>query len=331
MADPHQFPPRPASTHPDGSRATTPVSVRGTAPPSWKGFIIIGAFNGAVALTALVCLAAGVYGGAAFAGGFLVLFGGPCAVQFLVARSRIGKPYITAGPEGLWANGFTLRWDEIRALDFITAFSAYRTLDQHTTQATREKRCSLVVTKTATDQNGRPIQIGQTMPVNHTHNYDEFRSAVRAFAPHIEFWSSVRTSHYVADQTIRNAMLQELSTTGVITVRDKRGVPKFVLDPAGVMLENGVRLPWTDVAGLTAVTDLHTTNSGALEYTESTHRLVLATRFTDPGSGRRIDERPVYDLDFQPPLEQVLPLVQQWAPHLGFADNRQMAAKPSSR
>lgn len=298
----------------------TEVGVVGAAPPSWTTFWVFGSVVGVLLLLALIFVATGSAVGVFFFG----FVGGILGLLYLLslwgARSVIGKPQVTAGAAGIWAPRFQLRWDQVRALDFVSNGREYSKIDPHKTSVAKRQMTSLVVTSRERGANGRPVQYGTTLCFNHSHNYEEFRQAVRRLAPHVEFRTDVSVEDTVLDPAVQQAVQQQLASTGRLVVTTKRGKEKMSFDRNGATLGRNFA-PWPEITAAVAVIDLHTDRTGGISTTTRTQTLVLLTNQTNPnGQERRF--RHSYDESFQPPIEYLLPVLRQLAPHIQVADQR---------
>ncbi|AFA74098.1 hypothetical protein GPOL_c30830 [Gordonia polyisoprenivorans VH2] len=306
--------------HRKGPVTPATVSVVGAAPKSWTSFWVNGAIVVAAFVAMALCAAMRATVAANCFGTFGVVASGLVLLTLWQARSVIGKPQVTAGPEGIWAPAFQLPWDQIRALEFVSGQITYRKNDPHQTHATRRRETSLVVTSRAANKNGRPLQYGTTLYHFNSENFDEFRSAVRALAPHVEFWTTLNVSDYVVDPTAEQELARQLAATGRVAVTTRRGKEKMYFDRNGVGADDKF-VPWTAVTGVVAVIDLYTTNGRTGKSTARTPKLVVVTNMVDQ-KGQELRLRPTYEASYQPPVEHLLPLLRQLAPHVQIADQR---------
>ncbi|RPA62289.1 hypothetical protein EF294_09815 [Gordonia oryzae] len=308
--------------HRKGPVTPATVSVVGAPPKSWTAFWVCGGIGVAAFVAVAICAAAHAVAGVIFFGIFGVGWSGLVLLTLWGARSVIGRPQVTAGPDGIWAPAFQLPWDQIRALDFVSGGTSYGKIDPHQTHAARRRETSLVVTSRATNKNGRPLQYGTTLHHFNSENFDEFRSAVRALAPHVEFWTTLNVSDYVVDPTAQQELTRQLAATGRVAVTTRRGKEKMYFDRNGVGAD-GKFVPWTSVTGVIAVIDLHTTSgsTGMGKSTSRTPKLVIVTNMVDQ-KGNELRLRPTYEASYQPPVEHLLPLLRQLAPHVQIADQR---------
>ncbi|MGW5523356.1 hypothetical protein [Gordonia sp. NPDC003950] len=296
------------------------MSIVGAAPPSWTTFWVFGGVVGFLLLLALVFMAAGSVAGVFFFGFVGFILGVLYLLSLWGARSVIGKPQVTASAAGIWAPRFQLSWDQIGALDFVSDRRAYSKVDPHKTNVAKRPMTSLVVTSRERGANGRPVQYGTTMCFNHSHNYEEFRQAVGRLAPHVEFRTNVSVEDTVLDPAVQQAVQQQLASTGRLVVATKRGKEKMSFDRNGATVGREF-VPWSAIVGAVAVVDLCTDRTGGISTTTRTQKLVLITNQVDSkGKERRL--RPTYDAAFQPPVEHLLPVLRQLAPHVQVADQR---------
>ncbi|MDF3283696.1 hypothetical protein [Gordonia sp. N1V] len=191
-----------------------------------------------------ICAAAHAAAGVIFFGIFGVGWSGLVLLTLWGARSVIGRSQVTAGPDGIWAPAFQLPWEQIRALDFVSGGTSYGKIDPHQTHAARRRETSLVVTSRAANKNGRPLQYGTTLHQFNSENFDEFRSAVRALAPHVEFWTTLNVSDYVVDPTAQQELARQFAATGRVAVTTRRGKEKMYFDRNGVGADDKF-VPWT--------------------------------------------------------------------------------------
>lgn len=296
-----------------------PVSIKGALPSKWGGFIFLSVAAGAALLILLISLGSGA-GGGIFIGAFgLIIFGLPFLISLFSMLSVNGSTYITAGPDGIVTKMFTLRWNQIQAYGFVEQTTRYNLTNPHLTTATRQRMCSIVITGTETDSSGRPLQYGYTLPYNHTANFDEFRAAVRAYAPKVQESTTIGAGHYRVDPQVTDRLRAELARNGYIDISRKTGRNALAISPTGITVGND-SLPWSDVAGLSAVTDVYTSSTAGIPTSDRTHRLVVVTKYVDQRSGNRKVLRPAYPASYQPTIEQIAPLLAELVPH--FVDQR---------
>lgn len=260
----------------------------------------------------------------------MVLVGGIFLFASLLALVNVNKPCATAGPDGIWTRTFQLRWDEIRALDFVDGTFRFILTSPHLTHVDpRVMLTSLVVSTRAVDAHGRPIQYGNTMFVRNTRNFDEFRTAVSAFDPRVRFTAVLGADDYTPDPAMQTFLRSQLDTYGMVSIKDRRGRPRIAVDVRGIGLEDGRIVAWADIAGLHAVTDVYTDRNG-IDTSIRTNRLVIVTRQLD-SRGETIVHRPECGIDDAPPLEQVMLLIRSLAPHVVFTDERRVEPAQAAR
>ncbi|MGV9712485.1 hypothetical protein ACWDTI_17685 [Gordonia sp. NPDC003424] len=313
----------------DGLRGTNPaglsVSIVGMPPPIRFGTILVGVIDAAAVVGLVFFLVTGNRGGAFVCGLVLLIIGLPGALAFYGARVPVGKPQVTASPEGVWTRFWEFRWDEVIACEFVRRYYLYTVLTgPQQVRPTDLMRRSFVVTTRTADVNGRPQQYGFTLPINHSTNFDEFYSAVRAFAPHVEFWKIMDASVYVVNPATQDAIAREIATTGMVAVRDPEGNPKFAFDPRGVVLKNGSRLGWNDLVEMNACNFDELTNS---KLPNLNYGLEFVTLKSQAGKGTPPRLRPDLKPDYTPPIEQLMPTILRWAPHLRYTDSRVLEGK----
>ncbi|GED97415.1 MFS transporter [Gordonia crocea] len=310
--------------HHDGIAPTAPTGeahIRGAAPKSWRGYIIAASIAGGLLLGAVVCLALGFMGGFWNLGLFGVIIGIGVAIAALPQLAIVGRIFVTAGPQGLHTLVFDLPWADVSAYEFVDQNSTYNTINAAKTKADQVRRRSIVITRKATDQNGRPIQWGYTLPVNHTTNYDEFHAAVRAYAPQVRVGSALGAGAYQQDPGVTAQLRALLAQYGYLDISRGRGKTALQISPTGMAVgENS--LPWNAITALAAVTDVHTTSYNGVKSTERTPRLVVITNHIDPKTGEPVVLRPAYPTHYQPTIEQIVPLIVEFAPHVTFGDRR---------
>ena len=317
--------PRPAGAphgHPAPSAA--PFHVCGTPPKSWQGYTVGGIIIAALGIGVLLAAVSrqGVVAG--LIGIFFVVLGLRYTKSLVSVRRMIGKPIVTAGPDGLWVRTLgpaLLPWSDVRACGFLENTVAYTLHNPSKTVATRTRNTSLVVTRQENDETGRPIQVGSTLPTYNDLDAGAFAAAVRRFAPHVELRTDVTTSDIALDRGVQERLAHQWATTGRMAVTNRRGTKeKLVFDRQGIHFGRTF-VPWASVVGIGAVTDVHTTSHSGIKTTERVHRLVIMTSERDRWDAQVV-HRLEYPTSYQPPLEQFLPALRSVAPHLPITDRR---------
>ncbi|MCV7192956.1 hypothetical protein [Mycolicibacterium brumae] len=136
----------------------------------------------------------------------------------------------------------------------------------------------------------------------------------------MEFWSTLDTTDYQLDPGAQAELDRQWAENGRIAVTTGRGKEKIVIDTDGITAA-GDFAPWSAIAGLTAVTDVQSTMSPGMTFTDRAHRLVVVTNEVDR-KGQRRTLRPEYSAGLRPPLEQLLPAIRRIAPDLPINDQR---------
>lgn len=310
---PHGSPPAPRE-----------VTVVGTAPPSWRDRQVTGGVLAVLWIGVLFCALAGPTWLAIVLSVVLTIATALYAVGTWAIFSIIDDPEIKAGPDGIWAPGFTARWDEVRSCGFVEGKFRYGMLDPSRKVDDDDIQVSLVITKHEADANGRQIQLGYTLYEYHSPNLDEFMAVVRQYAPEADLRTGRSTADFIPNPQQQAALAQQWSTTGQMVVVSRRGAKKLTVDTTGFRAGRHL-VPWADVARLVAVTDKYTTSvHGVKAGTSYTDRLVIVTTKHDR-KGRPLTVRADYPGDFQPPLEQLVLALHTIAPQLPISDQRTTA------
>lgn len=304
------------------------VSIYGTPKPIKPGTILVGVIDVIALVGLLLGLATGTMLAIILGTVTVIMIGIPSAVIAYAARLPVGKPQMTASSQGLWTRYLQFRWDEIQACEFVTAPYAYvLATDPSGPQLVRTSNLlhqSLIVTLKAADAHGRPLQYGSTLWQYHTANFDEFWSAIRQFAPHVGHWSVLGTAQYVVVPAFQDAIAAEISATGMVSVRDRRGNSRFGFDPQGVILKNGTRMDWPNLVAIDAYTMGNPSQKGYFLRTAHTNILWFVTPESRERNWARPRERPNLRSDYTPPIEQLMPTILRWAPHLEYTDSRKI-------
>ncbi|GEE03690.1 hypothetical protein nbrc107696_41360 [Gordonia spumicola] len=295
--------------------------VAGAAPPTVTWRFVYGGIVLALWIGAAVCAVMGptwaAVAVAVIAGIGTVLF----AANVWAEHHIVGKPDVTAGPDGLTAGSWTIPWDDVRSCGFVTGPWRYKLLNPQMYETERSDATSLIVTRRTADDNGRQIQVGYTLYEHHTDNLDEFLAAVRRYAPSSDDQFGRSTRDYVVDPAVNGRLVAQWAAEGRLTVTNRRGKEKLLFDGAGIRAGRDT-IAWGSVAALGAVTDSHTTKmNGVSTGTTYTHRLVIVSTEVDR-KGRNVTLRPEYASDYVPPLEQLVPVLQGILPSLSITDKR---------
>ncbi|MFW0796546.1 hypothetical protein AAFP30_22245 [Gordonia sp. CPCC 205515] len=310
---------------PRSAAVSTPgvVTVYGTPRPVTAGTIVFRFLAAIGVVGILIGIATGNPGILVISVVAAIMLGVPALVIWYAGRLQAGKPQIAASLMGLWTPAIELTWNEIQACEFTEAYLEYTTFTgPQMVKSSKVERRSLVVTTNAVDANGRPLQYGSTLWLSHTNNLDQFWSAVHQFAPHVGQWSVLTASQYVPIPAIQDAIAREIATTGMVSIRDGEGNPKFAFNPDGVVFDDGSLLRWGDVVAMTASTDREASNAAVT--TCFTNRLIILSQQAQERNRAISREQPVLPKGYTPPIEQVMATVLRWAPHVRYTDSRKI-------
>ncbi len=243
--------------------------------------------------------------------------------------STVGEPLITVSASGIETKGFSLPWDRVVAMDFVFTKAKYLHNDPTKTKATDRAVNSLVVTSTDRDDNGRPLQYGTTLLGYYSDNYSEIRAGAQRYCPGIQFRTEIVSADYALRGDRLERLVEELSKSGQVAVRDGRGRPTGVSLNADGFTNEGSTIRWADVASVLAYTDVHTTRTSFGDATKRKQRLAVL-QSKRAASGEFIPFRfgflgldyIGYGIDWSPTVEELAVLVGRIAPHVHFTDQR---------
>lgn len=301
------------------SAGAQPVTVAGAKPANLVTFWLFGGVVVLLGIGLVTSIVAGAAGGEIFFGMVFPVVG---LLFLLICYTRmtvIGRPYVTAQSAGLWTRNFELPWSDVKAMQFVIQRRRYTpAMPTRVVRIGRRQKsvCSLVVTRQVTNEDGRPVQYGQSLPMDYTQNLDELMAAARSYAPHVQARTYLTPGDFVVDPAVRQSLLDQLAATGQINVVDKNGRSEAALGPGGIAAGKW-SVPWSEVDAVVAYTQFDRTYDGR-PTAFSSPWLKVVTKSGDSRPPLVID----YRKTLRPTIEQLASVLSTIAPNARFVDER---------